>query len=600
MTDLTRYVRSWLTMAGFVLVVASLYAAQPVIVPVTLAALLAFILAGPVTWLEPRIGNGAAVCVVVLVVFAGLGAGAWGLAQQLDGVRQDLPRYRVNLVSKAMDIRRWTRGGAVEEINRTIEGVQQDLGAPPPPPAASAPPASQSLDSGPTSLFSWLGSVSGAAGTAGLVVILVIFMLLERRDLRDRLLTLVGPGHVVLTTRALDEAGHRVARHLTMQTLVNLIYGAIVGTGLWWLGVPYPLVWASLAGVLRFIPYVGPIIGAGAPILVSIAALDGWRGPVLVMTLLLALELFTNMVLETVLYAGAAGVSQVGLLVAVAFWTWLWGPIGLLLAIPLTVCVVVLGKHVPGMSALAVLMSDTPTLAPSEGYYQRVLAHDPGEALELVERRLAADEPRKIYDTVLLPALNQSVLDLAAGLLTRDEQADAVAVMHDLLGETAARVRLAEQESPGGSVGTTGTGSELRVLGIPVHGAVDELALHVLARMVDDLPIRIEIGAKLLTSEIADWIEHSGADIVCFADLPPHVSSRTQYLIRRLRKTMPDVRIAVGRWASREFADTDSDDLVRAGANHVGATMAATRSYLRECGAQPARGREEQLIMGVV
>ena len=211
-------------------------------------------------------------------------------------------------------------------------------------------------------------------------------MLLERRDLRDRLIGLFGHGRLAITTKAIDEAGTRVSRQLLMQSLVNLVYGIAAGVGLSFLGVPYPLLWASLGAALRFIPYVGPVLAAGAPILVSLAALEGWTGPLEVIALFVVLELFTNLVLETVLYAGAAGVSQVALLMSVAFWTWLWGPLGLLMATPLTVCLVVLGKHVPGLEFVGMLMADTPALAPEHGYYQRLLARDQGEAADLIDQ----------------------------------------------------------------------------------------------------------------------------------------------------------------------------------------------------------------------
>ena len=197
---------------------------------------------------------------------------------------------------------------------------------------------------------------------------MVIFMLLERRHLRDRLIGVVGLGQLAVTTKALDEAGARVSRQLLMQSLVNLIYGLAAGVGLYFLGVPYPWVWAVLGAVLRFIPYLGPALGAGAPILVSLAALQGWAGPLWVMGLFLALELFTNLVLETVLYAGAAGISSVALLASVAFWTWLWGPLGLLMATPLTVCFVAIGKHVPGLEMVGMIAANTPGLSPEAGY----------------------------------------------------------------------------------------------------------------------------------------------------------------------------------------------------------------------------------------
>ena len=178
------------------------------------------------------------------------------------------------------------------------------------------------------------------------------------------MLGLIGHGRLSVTTKAFDEAGTRVSRQLLMQFLVSAVYGSVAGLGLYFLGVPYALVWGALGAALRFVPYLGPVIAAGAPILVSLAALPGWADPLWVFGMFVVLELFTNLVLETALYAGAAGVSQVALLVSVAFWTWLWGPLGLLMATPLTVCLVVLGKHVPGLTFVGTLMADTPPLAP--------------------------------------------------------------------------------------------------------------------------------------------------------------------------------------------------------------------------------------------
>ena len=365
MEDTVRTLKPWVTFAGCVLVVSVLYWAQAVLVPVALAILLTFVLTPPVTWLERWIGRVPAVLVVVTLVFSVLGLSGWGLTRQLGHLAADLPGYRANIRTKIADVRGAGKGGAVEQLQDTIEDIKGDLGASGlqkgtvSRPVVVAPEAASAFAG-----FSWLGPIVGPLSTAGLVVALVMFMLLERRDLRDRLIGLLGHGRLASTTKAFDEAGSRVSRQLLMQSLVNLVYGVGVGIGLYFLGVPYPFVWAALGAALRFIPYVGPVLGAGAPILVSLAALEGWRGPLAVVALFLALELFTNLVLETVLYAGAAGVSQVALLVSVAFWTWLWGPLGLLLATPLTVCLVVLGKHVPGLSFVGMLMADTPALAP--------------------------------------------------------------------------------------------------------------------------------------------------------------------------------------------------------------------------------------------
>ncbi|MBL8896217.1 MAG: AI-2E family transporter [Planctomycetes bacterium] len=390
--------KSWITFAGYLAVVAVLYAAQEVVVPVILAALLAFVLSPLVAWFERRLGRVTAVLAVVLVVFGALGLAAWGLTIQLNGLLVDLPRYRVNLVAKLAELRDASQTNAVDQLTRTIEEVQDDLATTEELPPGGSPLLVLSKDVRGFSIFSWLGPLFGLAGACGVVIVLLIFMLLERRDLRDRLIKVVGRGHLALTTKALTEAGDRVARQLLVQTGVNCIFGVGLGLGLLLLHVPYPLLWAALGAALRFIPYAGPLLGAGGPILISVAAMDGWTGPLLVLGLVIVLELFTNLVLETVLYAGAMGVTQVGLLVSLMFWTWLWGPLGLLLATPLTVCLVVLGNYVTSLSFLSTLMADEPPLSASQGFYQRLLARDTSEAVEIIERHVKTAEPRSVYD----------------------------------------------------------------------------------------------------------------------------------------------------------------------------------------------------------
>ena len=392
MDDTSKTLKPWVTFAGCVLVVVVLYWAQAVLVPFALAILLTFVLAPPVTWLERWVGRVPAVLAMVTLVFTVLGLAGWGLARQMDYLAEDLPRYRANILAKIADVRGASKGGSVEKLQETIEDIKTDLGkSEAPKGTVSRPVVVTSEQVAGLSGFAWLGPIVGPLGTAGLVLAMVIFMLLERRDLRDRLIGLFGHGRLAITTKAFDEAGTRVSRQLLMQSLVNLVYGIAAGAGLYFLGVPYALVWAALGAALRFIPYLGPVLGAGAPILVSLAALQGWAGPLWVVGMFVVLELFTNLVLETVLYAGAAGVSQVALLASVAFWTWLWGPLGLLMATPLTVCLVVLGKHVPGLEFVGTLMADTPALAPEYGYYQRLLARDQSEAADLIERYIKTD-----------------------------------------------------------------------------------------------------------------------------------------------------------------------------------------------------------------
>jgi AI-2E family transporter len=346
--------------------------------------------------------------------------------------------------------------------------------------------------------------------------------------------------------------------------------------------VPYPLVWAALGSVLRFIPYVGPVLGAGAPILVSLAATDGWTGPLLVLGLFVVLELFTNLVLETVLYAGAAGVSPVALLASVAFWTWLWGPLGLLMATPLTVCLVVLGKHVPGLKFVGTLLADTPALPPETGYYQRLLARDPSEAADIIERYVKTESPRSVYDALLLPALNYAERDRLEQRLSPDEETAVIDATRELLADAADLIRRLEPGPPVPPDSPHPPPREpLRVLGYAINGVADELALAMLVHLLDDLPIAVETTrTRLQASELVALVRAQGFSVVCLADLPPSPPSKTRYLVKRLHAALPEVRILVGRWGPPALADDSTQALREAGANLVASTLVETRTYL--------------------
>ena len=585
MDESLKTLRPWVMFAGCVLVIVVLDWAQAVLVPVALAVLLTFVLAPPVTWLERWVGRVPAVLAVVALVCLVFGLAGWGLARQMDHLADDLPRYRLNIIAKVADVRGAGKGGAVEKLQETIDELKTDLGQPAV--SSGAPPrpvvVTSEQDTG-FGGFAWLGPIVEPLGIAALVLALVIFMLLDRRDLRDRLIGLIGHGHLAVTTRAFDEAGTRVSRQLLMQSLVNVVYGTIVVIGLTFLGVPYPLVWGALGAALRFIPYVGPLLGAGAPIVVSLAALPGWMGPLAVIGLFAVLEVFTNMVLETILYAGAAGVSQVALLVSVAFWTWLWGPLGLLMATPLTVCLVVLGKHVPGLEFLGTLMADTPPLAPEYGYYQRLLARDQSEAADLIDRHIKTEPAHSVYDALLLPALNYAERDRLEQRLSAEEEAVVIEATRELLVDASESVRQLETEPVAAQPGEVTDGEPrepLRVVGYATHGVADELALTMLAAVVSDLPITIEQGtARMLASELVAHVRAQGVSIICLADLPPSPVSKTRYLVKRLRAAFPDLRIVVGRWGPPGLRDESTQALRDAGATLVASTLAETRTYL--------------------
>ncbi len=584
MDDTSRTLKPWVTFAGCVLVVVVLYWAQAVLVPFAVAILLTFVVTPPVTWLQRWVGRVPAVLLVVTLVFAVLGLTGWGLTRQMDYLADDLPRYRTNILAKIADVRGAGKGGSVEKLQETIKDIKTDLGRSDAPKGTIARPVVVTSEQVTGFAgFAWLAPIVGQLGTAAFVLAMVIFMLLERRDLRDRLIGLVGHGQLAITTKAFDEAGTRVSRQLLMQSLVNLIYGIAVGIGLHFLGVPYPLVWAALGAALRFIPYVGPVLGAGAPIMVSLAALEGWAGPLWVVGLFVVLELFTNLVLETVLYAGAAGVSQVALLASVAFWTWLWGPLGLLMATPLTVCLVVLGKHVPGLEFVGTLMADTPALAPEHGYYQRLLARDQAEAADLIERHIKTEPHRSVYDALLLPALNYAERDRLEQRLSPEEETAVIDATRELLSDAAESIRRlnpAPLEAPD-QQSLPGPREPLRVLGYAANGVADELALAMLAHVLDDLPIAVEITrTRMQASELVSLVHERGFTVVCIADLPPSPASKTRYLVKRLRAALPEVRVLVGRWAPPALADESTQVLRDTGANLVASTLLESRTYL--------------------
>jgi hypothetical protein len=304
----------------------------------------------------------------------------------------------------------------------------------------------------------------------------------------------------------------------------------------------------------------------------------------IVLALFVVLELFTNLVLETVLYAGAVGVSQVTLLVSVAFWTWLWGPLGLLMASPLTVCLVVLGKHVPGLSFVGLLMDDTAALAPEYGFYQRLVARDQSEAAELIDRSIKTGPPASVYDALLLPALSYAERDRLEHRLSLEEEAAVIEATRELIADAAETIRrYAETEPPAAAAtpSVLGPREPLRVLGYAVNGAADEVALAMLAHLLDDLPIAMEItGARMQAVELVSLVGNRKFSVVCFADLPPSSSSKTRYLVRRLRSALPELRIAVGRWGPPTLADESSQTLLDAGANHVASLLIESRNYL--------------------
>jgi len=303
----------------------------------------------------------------------------------------------------------------------------------------------------------------------------------------------------------------------------------------------------------------------------------------MVLALFVVLELLTNLVLETALYAGAVGVSQVVLLVSVAFWTWLWGPLGLLMAAPLTVCLVVVGKHVPGLAFVGLVMDVAPALAPEYGFYQRLVARDQSEAAELIDHHIKTEPPASVYDALLLPALSYAERDRLERRLSSEEEAAVIDATRELISDAAGIIRRHAETEPPAAVADAPLGGPrepLRVLGYAVNGGADEVALEMLAHLLDDVPIAMEItGTRMQAVELISLVEDRAFSVVCFADLPPSSSSKTRYLVRRLRAALPALPITVGRWGPPAMADESSQGLLDAGASHVASLLLESRNY---------------------
>ena len=590
MRDVLKSIYPWVVFAGSVLIVAVLYWAQVVLVPLALAGLLTFFLTPVVTRLQRWLGRVPAVLTTTIAAVAFLGLVGWGLSWQVAGVLDELPAYRENIRQRVRAIQGASRGGSVEKLQTTVDDITKAINEDTPRPGTARAPVVVRSQTAPAAWIPSTNTLLAHLASAGFIAVLILFMLLERQDLRNRLMSLFGHGHLARTTRALDEAAERVSRYLLMQSLINLSYGVGVGIGLFLIGVPYALLWAVLAGVLRFIPYVGPLIGALAPIFVSLAVLQGWMRPAFVVALFVALELFTSLVLETLLYAGATGMSKVSLLVAIAFWTWLWGPLGLIIATPLTVCLVVFGKHIPGLEIIARLLSDAAVLAPDVAYYQRLLAGDQGEAADLIEEYVAKHADDSVYDALLLPALTYAERDHAEGRLSAEEEHGIVDATRELISDTeAARRANQPDDAPPPDLPAS---EPVMVLGLPAHTDADRVALEILAKLLEGTPFVLQIASvHALSSDAVAMLGEGRHAAVCIADLPPSSPSKARYLVKRLRAAVPDAKIIVGRWAPPSLADEQPKLILAAGAAYVSTTLEETREQLRQLLAIPSQLR---------
>lgn len=594
--------------------IGGLYWAQAVLIPVALAVFLAFPLAPLVKALQRwHLRRTPAVIVVVLLAALILGGAIWMVKVELTNLARELPAYTENIQDKIKYLRQMGHGVSVERLGKLTQDItgewektltnskgtaanppaaalpaapkKSSAVAVPPESPAAAPTAQQETPTWMSLVPAFLGTVMVSLGGLALALVLVVFMLLEREALRNRLIWLVGNGRMTATTKALDDAGVRISRYLLIQLAVNSAFGLVWGLGLFLIGVDYSVLWGFLAAVLRYVSYVGGPLAALFPITLSLAQFPGWWPPLVVIGLFLVLELVCSNAVEPWLYGRTIGVSAVAMLIAAAFWTFLWGPIGLILSGPLTVCLVVLGKYVPELEFFAVLLGDAPALDADLSYYQRLLSRDQDEAEQLVLTQAKASSPEQVYDELLVPALVYTKRDRERDFLTEADEQFVFKATHEVLEDLGERrsaailaaakgLRLEESQSPP---------SRVRILACPARDRADGLAIEMLRQLLHPDEWDVEVTAlETLTAELVAHVAEEESALICISALPPGGLAHTRYLCKRLRARRPELKIFVGRWGLEDNVEENREQLQEAGADLMATTLLETRKQLND------------------
>lgn len=594
---LTPTSRFLLGLQAVVLIVAALYFAQPVLLPLVTATLLTFLLRPSVLWLERhRVPRAAAVIVMAVGILVLIGSVGWLVTRQLNDLALHLDEYRGNMRAKIETVQHSkTKAfdnirGVIVEVVDAVRGKSDRAAVPPtarldstvdprssnsapgghddegqnagtsPPEIIPVDPQVVATETPATSPVAMLRLVWESLATPlamiAVVSVLVIFMLLEFEELRNRVLRLSGQSKLTLTTRTLDDVSRRISRYLLANAAVNGGFGLLVALGLWLIGVDYAALWGFLAAVLRFVPYVGPIAAAALAAGMAVLQFPDWTHPLLVVGLFIGLELLTNNVVEPLTYGRTVGVSTVALLVAATFWTWIWGPLGLVLSVPLTVVLAVLGKNIPEFESLGILLGDQPALSPHESFYQRLLAGDAEEAATLLDEQLAAAGRATAYDRLIVPALALAERDRHSGEL---DEAGKTFVWHN------AQELIEENAPPEAKSGS----QRICVATCPAQDFADEMALTMLQHLAPSECEVVLMSSGLMASEKMAAVTQLAPDVVIISALGPGGASQVRYLCKRIRQELPRVRIIVGRWGYQGDRERLSASLKARGADNV-------------------------------
>ncbi|MFT4175459.1 MAG: AI-2E family transporter [Luteolibacter sp.] len=547
-------------------IISALYFGREVLIPLALALLISFLLAPLVSKLERFLHRIPAVLIALGLILTFTISSAWIITQQAVDLAEQFPSYKENIRAKLRSIK-VPENGVFTKLSDALEDLKQDV-----PAVLKSEPESQkprdhseamavrvveNPSQNPFELArTWFTPVLGPLGTSALVFLLVAFMLLKWDDLRNRTVRLIGQGRISLTTRAMDDAGRRIRRYLLMQLVVNVTYGIPLAIGLYFIGVPNAVLWGVLATVLRFIPYIGPWIAAAFPILVSLAVSPSWWPPVLTIGLFVVIELISNNVLEPWLYGSSTGVSSIALIVAAVFWTWMWGPVGLVLATPITVCLVVMGQHIPRLSFLNIALGEDEALTPAEDCYHRLLRSGPHDEAEFVDTYLKNNTITELYDDVLVPVLVAAESDFRDGLLEAGEHSKFTTALRDLIDDLPEKSELQE------------SGCRIEIFGSRADR--DGTASLMLAQALRDHSLDARATPdKRAPSRLVSDFEKQLVDLAILTAVFPTTAFQVRNLAEKIRRRMPEQNIAVLLLSHDSSPEEDAKVLNDAGVNLI-------------------------------
>jgi predicted PurR-regulated permease PerM/methanogenic corrinoid protein MtbC1 len=567
-----------------VCVLVTLYFAQTIVIPLTLAGLLTFLLSPFVARLEKWIGRIFSILFVVIVVFSMIGFTGYVFTRQLILFGGNFKNYNENIEKKleSFHLPQWE---IFNRLGHTFKNFKEGLLGESDTNNANSNSEANNNNVSPIDvklidfssnftnfLESLFGSFFKIFWMIGIVLLLVIFMLLNREDIRGRIIKLVGQHRISSTTIALDDASERVFCYLYSQFIVNIGFGICVATGLYLIGIPSFFLWGFFASILRFIPYIGPWIAAIIPIALSFIITDTWLVPTLTISFFIILEIITAYIIEPYYYGAGTGISSFALILAAIFWTWLWGPLGLVLSTPLTVCLVVIGQYVTNMNFLRVLLSQEEALTPTEEFYHRLLSFDSNESMDFVESYLKKTSLVSLYDTVIIPVITQTEVDYHQELIDGEKKEE----LYQSIREIVDFLNISEQKEISETSQTNGS-----IICIPAKAIRDELGVNMLTQLLNHELLDVYQITRLNIKEVFELVEKNNPDVVCIAVVAPFVLSHTRYLCTQLHQRMPKLPIVIGLWGFSKVASETIDKLTSAGAAKIVFSLSQTIEALK-------------------